>query len=207
MARERQTTWTGEARERDLSGFGYVYDEAELAPDHVVGSLAWQLTETYRPMVEDVRDGTFQPIYDIPMSEGGFEVGQLIEDQVLLFGGETVVIADQAGQTGQFGALEEDFDEFGAGGGVGGGQGLGDGAVGQIAGRFGKKRENIACGLQTTAFPRRINNIGGADGSPIRPISVIGMAWRAASNRWSFKNYSFFSRFTNLGRENAPTID
>ena len=62
------------ARELGLSAFGYVYDESALAPDNVVASMAWQIGETYRQMVEDIQAGNFQPTYDLLMSDGGFEV-------------------------------------------------------------------------------------------------------------------------------------
>ena len=63
-----------QARELGLSAFGYVYDESALAPDNVVASMAWQIGETYRQMVEDIQAGNFQPTYDLLMSDGGFEV-------------------------------------------------------------------------------------------------------------------------------------
>ena len=63
-----------QARELGLSAFGYVYDESALAPDNVVASMAWQIGETYRQMVEDIKAGNFQPTYDLLMSDGGFEV-------------------------------------------------------------------------------------------------------------------------------------
>lgn len=63
-----------EAGERGLSAFGYVYDESAIAPNNVVGSMAWQIGETYRQMVDGVASGTFAPVYDVPMSAGGFEV-------------------------------------------------------------------------------------------------------------------------------------
>jgi basic membrane protein A and related proteins len=63
-----------EARESGLSAYGYVYDASELAPDNVVASMAWQIGVTYRAIVEDIAADDFQAIYDIPMSEGGFEV-------------------------------------------------------------------------------------------------------------------------------------
>ena len=63
-----------EARERDLSAFGYVYDESSLAPQNVVASMSWQIGETYRQMVADIVADNFQPTYDVLMSDGGFEV-------------------------------------------------------------------------------------------------------------------------------------
>lgn len=63
-----------ETRERGLSAFGYVYDESSLAPDNVVASMAWQIGETYRAMVNDIAADSFQPTYDVPMADGGFEV-------------------------------------------------------------------------------------------------------------------------------------
>ena len=63
-----------ETRERGLSSFGYVYDESSLAPDNVVASMAWQIGETYRQMVNDIAADNFQPFYDVLMSDGGFEV-------------------------------------------------------------------------------------------------------------------------------------
>ena len=62
------------ARELGLSAFGYVYDESSLAPDNVVASMAWQIGETYRQMVNDIAGDNFQPFYDVLMSDGGFEV-------------------------------------------------------------------------------------------------------------------------------------
>ncbi len=61
-------------REQNLSAFGYVYDESSLAPENVVASMAWQIGETYRQMVEDIAADNFQTWYDLPMSHGGFEV-------------------------------------------------------------------------------------------------------------------------------------
>ena len=63
-----------EARERGLSAFGYVYDESSLAPENVVASMAWQIGETYRQMVNDIAADNFQLFYDVLMSDGGFEV-------------------------------------------------------------------------------------------------------------------------------------
>ncbi len=63
-----------EAAARNLSAFGYVYDESAIAPANVVASMAWQIGRTYRLMVEDIANGTFEPFYDVPMAEGGFEV-------------------------------------------------------------------------------------------------------------------------------------
>ena len=51
-----------------------VYDESSLAPDNVVASMAWQIGETYRRMVNDIAADNFQPFYDVLMSDGGFEV-------------------------------------------------------------------------------------------------------------------------------------
>ena len=62
------------ARELGLSAFGYVYDESSLAPDNVVASMAWQIGETYRQMVNDIAADNYQPFYDVLMSDGGFEV-------------------------------------------------------------------------------------------------------------------------------------
>ena len=61
-------------REIVATRFGYVYDESALAPDNLVASMAWQIGETYRQMVEDIQAGNFQPTYDLLMSDGGFEV-------------------------------------------------------------------------------------------------------------------------------------
>ena len=63
-----------EARERNLSAFGYVYDESELAPENVVASMAWQIGETYRSIVNDIAGDNFQPLYEVLMGGGGFEV-------------------------------------------------------------------------------------------------------------------------------------
>ncbi len=63
-----------EARERGLSAFGYVYDESALAPENVVGSMAWQIGITYRQMVADIAAANYQEFYNVPMAEGGFEV-------------------------------------------------------------------------------------------------------------------------------------
>lgn len=63
-----------EARERGLTAFGYVYDESSLAPENVLASMAWQIGETYRQMVNDIAADNFQLFYDVLMSAGGFEV-------------------------------------------------------------------------------------------------------------------------------------
>ena len=62
------------AREADLSAFGYVYDESALAPENVLASMAWQIGVTYRIIVEDIAADNFQPLYEVLMSGGGFEV-------------------------------------------------------------------------------------------------------------------------------------
>jgi basic membrane protein A len=63
-------------KERGLTAFGYVGDESSLAPENVLASMVWKLSETWRQMVKDVRNGTFQPgkFYKVGMAQGGFEV-------------------------------------------------------------------------------------------------------------------------------------
>lgn len=64
-----------QVQEDGLSAFGYVYDESELAPENVVGSLAWQIGITYRAIVADVAAGNpVQPYYEIYMKDGGFQL-------------------------------------------------------------------------------------------------------------------------------------
>jgi basic membrane lipoprotein Med (substrate-binding protein (PBP1-ABC) superfamily) len=63
-------------KERGLTAFGYVGDESSLAPENVLASMVWKLSETWRQMVEDVRNGTFQPAktYHSGIPEGGMQV-------------------------------------------------------------------------------------------------------------------------------------
>ena len=63
-----------EVAERDLSGFGYVYDESALAPGNVVASMWSKFGVNFRKMVEEIENGTWEEYIDTPMSGGAFEL-------------------------------------------------------------------------------------------------------------------------------------
>ncbi len=63
-----------EVKEQNLTAFGYVWNESELAPANVLGSMAWQLDVTFAQVVADLKAGSVQPYYEIYMKDGGFEL-------------------------------------------------------------------------------------------------------------------------------------
>ncbi len=63
-----------EAKEQNLTAFGYVWDESELATDNVMASMSWQLDVTFGKIVEDFKAGALQPYYEIYMKDGGFKL-------------------------------------------------------------------------------------------------------------------------------------
>ena len=63
-----------EVAERDLSGFGYVYDESALAPGNVVASMWSKFGVNFRKIVEEIENGTWEEYIDTPMSGGAFEL-------------------------------------------------------------------------------------------------------------------------------------
>jgi len=63
-----------EVKEKNLSAFGYVYDQSELAPANVVGSLHWKLDITFGQIVAAIKAGAVPAYIEIPMKDGGFEL-------------------------------------------------------------------------------------------------------------------------------------
>ena len=45
---------------KNLSGFGYVGDQNELAPKQMVGSLVYYLYPVFKKIVQDVANGTYK---------------------------------------------------------------------------------------------------------------------------------------------------
>lgn len=60
-------------KEHDVSGFGYVGDQSDQAPEHLVGSVMYHLEPYFRAAVDDVRNGEFQPAehYEFGLAEDG----------------------------------------------------------------------------------------------------------------------------------------
>ena len=63
-----------EVAERDLSGFGYVYDESALAPGNVVASMWSKFGVNIRTMIAGIQNGTWEEYLTTPMSGGAFEL-------------------------------------------------------------------------------------------------------------------------------------
>lgn len=61
------------ARESGGGVLGYVVDQSSLAPENVFASMVWNLSETFRLMVEDVAAGTFNPakFYQVGLADNG----------------------------------------------------------------------------------------------------------------------------------------
>lgn len=61
------------ARETGGGVLGYVVDQSSLAPENFFGSMIWNLSETFRLMVQDVKAGTFSPgkFYSVGLAENG----------------------------------------------------------------------------------------------------------------------------------------
>lgn len=61
------------ARDAGAGVLGYVVDQSSLAPENVFASSVWNLSETFRLMVEDVAAGTFAPAkyYQVGLADNG----------------------------------------------------------------------------------------------------------------------------------------
>lgn len=92
------------AREVGGGVLGYVVDQSSLAPENIFGSMVWNLSETFRLMVEDVKAGTFAPakFYAVGLADNGLYVklndqyaGQIPPDAMARY--EEVLAAVKAG--------------------------------------------------------------------------------------------------------------
>ncbi|HSI81802.1 MAG TPA: BMP family protein [Solirubrobacterales bacterium] len=63
-------------QENDISGFGYVGDQSAEAPEHLVGSVMYNLEPYFGAVVEDVRNDEFRPAgtYSFGLADGGTDL-------------------------------------------------------------------------------------------------------------------------------------
>ena len=79
------------AVERNATAYGYVVDQSSLAPENIAASMVWNLSETFRQMVQDVQAGTFVPAkyYSVGVKDDGIlikvnpEYGKPIPEEAL----------------------------------------------------------------------------------------------------------------------------
>jgi basic membrane protein A len=63
-------------KEADISGFGYVADQASQAPRNLVGSVVYNLEPYFQAAVNDVRNDSFRPAkrYQFGLAKGGVDL-------------------------------------------------------------------------------------------------------------------------------------
>ena len=64
------------AKDADGKVIGYVGDQTSLAEEHIPMSMIWNLDVVFGQMVDDTRDGTFQPgrFYELGVADGALSV-------------------------------------------------------------------------------------------------------------------------------------